>query len=60
MPSSTRATTTACDTYTGTGTGPGSTPPGLALVALDEMSDAAAHAVLFFSKTKVDVRNTPN
>jgi hypothetical protein len=29
-------------------------------VALDQMSDAAAHAVLFFSKTKVDVRNTPN
>ena len=33
---------------------------GSRLVALDQMSDAAAHAVLFFSKTKVDVRNTPN
>ena len=32
------------------------TAPGLGLVALDQMS----HAVLFFSKTKVDVRNTPN
>jgi Zn-dependent M28 family amino/carboxypeptidase len=50
----------ACDTFAGTGTGPGATAPGLGLVALDQMSDAAAHAVLFFSKTKVDVRNTPN
>jgi Zn-dependent M28 family amino/carboxypeptidase len=50
----------ACDTFAGTGDGPGAAAPGLALVALDEMSDAAAHAVLFFSKTKVDVRNTPN
>jgi Zn-dependent M28 family amino/carboxypeptidase len=50
----------ACDTFAGTGSGPGATAPGLALVALDQMSDAAAHSVLFFSKTKVDVRNTPN
>jgi Zn-dependent M28 family amino/carboxypeptidase len=50
----------ACDTFVGTGAGSGATAPGLALVALDQMSDAAAHAVLFFSKTKVDVRNTPN
>jgi Zn-dependent M28 family amino/carboxypeptidase len=50
----------ACDTFAGTGAGAGATPPGLALVALDQMSDAAAHAVLFFSKTKVDVRHTPN
>ena len=50
----------ACDTFAGTGSGPGATAPGLALVALDQMSDAAAHAVLFFSKTKLDVRNTPN
>ena len=50
----------ACDTFAGTGDGPGATAPGLGLVALDQMSDAAAHAVLFFSKTKVDVRNTPN
>ncbi len=50
----------ACDTFAGTGSGPGSTAPGLGLVALDQMSDAAAHAVLFFSKTKLDVRNTPN
>jgi Zn-dependent M28 family amino/carboxypeptidase len=50
----------ACDTFAGTGDGPGATAPGLGLVALDQMSDAAAHTVLFFSKTKVDVRNTPN
>jgi Zn-dependent M28 family amino/carboxypeptidase len=50
----------ACDTFAGTGSGPGATAPGLGLVALDRMSDAAAHTVLFFSKTKVDVRNTPN
>jgi Zn-dependent M28 family amino/carboxypeptidase len=50
----------ACDTFAGTGDGPDATAPGLALVALDQMSDATAHAVLFFSKTKVDVRNTPN
>ena len=50
----------ACDTFAGTGAGAGATAPGLALVALDQMSDAAAHAVLFFSKTKLDVRNTPN
>jgi Zn-dependent M28 family amino/carboxypeptidase len=50
----------ACDTFAGTGDGPGATAPGLALVALDQMSDAAAHTVQFFSKTKVDVRHTPN
>jgi Zn-dependent M28 family amino/carboxypeptidase len=49
-----------CDTYAGTGAGADATAPGLGLVALDQMSDAAAHAVLFFSKTKLDVRNTPN
>lgn len=50
----------ACDTFRGTGGGPAATPPGLGLVALDQMSDATAHAVLFFSKTRQDVRNTPN
>jgi Zn-dependent M28 family amino/carboxypeptidase len=50
----------ACDTFAGTGDGQGATPPGLGVQALDEMSDAVAHAVLFFSRTKVDVRNTPN
>lgn len=50
----------ACDTFVGSGDGPEATPPGLGLVALDQMSDAAAHTVLFLSKTKVDVRNTPN
>ena len=50
----------ACDTFAGTDSGPGATAPGLGLVALDQMSDAAAHTVLFLSKTKVDVRNTPN
>ena len=50
----------ACDTFAGTGDGVGATAPRLGLVALDQMSDAAAHTILFFSKTKVDVRNTPN
>ena len=49
-----------CDTFAGSGSGAGATAPGLGLVALDQMSDAAAHTVLFFSKTKLDVRNTPN
>ena len=37
----------ACDTFAGTG---GATAPGLGLTALDQMSDAVAHAVLLFSK----------
>ena len=49
-----------CDTFVGTGDGPGATAPGLGLVALDQMSDAAAHAVLLLSNTRADVRNTPN
>jgi Zn-dependent M28 family amino/carboxypeptidase len=49
-----------CDTFAGSGDGPDATAPGLGIVALDQMSDATAHAVLFFSKTRVDVRNTPN
>ena len=40
----------ACVTFAGTGDGSGSTAPGLGLKALDEMSDAVAHAVLLFSK----------
>jgi Zn-dependent M28 family amino/carboxypeptidase len=44
----------ACDTFAGTGSGPGSTPPGLGLTALDQMSDAVAHAVLIFSKRNFD------
>ena len=48
----------ACDTLAGTGSGAGATAPGLALKALDEMSDAAAHAIHFFSRTKVDVAQT--
>jgi Zn-dependent M28 family amino/carboxypeptidase len=42
----------ACDTFAGTGDGAGATPPGLALESLDQLSDAAAHAVLTLSKTK--------
>jgi Zn-dependent M28 family amino/carboxypeptidase len=42
----------ACDTFAGTGAGAGATAPGLALVSLDQLSDAAAHAVLTLSKTK--------
>ena len=48
----------ACDTFAGTGSGAGATAPGLALKALDQMSDAAAHAILFFSRTKIDVAQT--
>jgi Zn-dependent M28 family amino/carboxypeptidase len=48
----------ACDTFAGTGSGPGATAPGLSLKALDEMSDAVAHAVLFMSRTKVDIAAT--
>jgi Zn-dependent M28 family amino/carboxypeptidase len=48
----------ACDTFAGTGSGPGATSPGLAVKALDEMSDAIAHAVLTFARTKIDVAQT--
>jgi Zn-dependent M28 family amino/carboxypeptidase len=41
----------ACDTFAGTG---GGTIGGLGLIALDQMSDAAAHAVLLFSKRNFD------
>ena len=40
----------ACDTFAGTGSGSGAIAPGLGLTALDQMSDAVAHAVLHFSK----------
>jgi len=42
----------ACDTFAGTGDGGGSTPPGLGLIGLDQMSDAAAHAVLTFAMSR--------
>jgi len=45
----------ACDTFAGTG---GATPPGLGLVALDQMSDAAAHAILAFAMTTSAVPGT--
>jgi Zn-dependent M28 family amino/carboxypeptidase len=45
----------ACDTFAGTGSGTGATPPGLAIKALDEMSDGVAHAVLTMSRLKVDI-----
>ena len=48
----------ACDTFAGTGSGAGATAPGRALISLDQMSDAAAHAVLTLARTKVDVRPT--
>ena len=48
----------ACDTFKGTGSGAGSTPPGLGLIALDQMSDAAAHAVLTFAMTTSAVNGT--
>ena len=40
----------ACDTFAGTGSGAGATAPGLGLQALNEMSDAVAHAVLLLSR----------
>jgi len=48
----------ACDTFKGTGSGNGATPPGLGLTALDQMSDAAAHAVLTFAMTTSAVNGT--
>jgi Zn-dependent M28 family amino/carboxypeptidase len=48
----------ACDTFEGTGSGAGATPPKLGLKALDEMSDAVAHAVLTMSRLKVDITAT--
>ncbi len=48
----------ACDTFAGTGSGAGATSPGLGVKALDEMSDAMAHAVLTFARTKVNVAQT--
>jgi Zn-dependent M28 family amino/carboxypeptidase len=48
----------ACDTFEGTGSGAGATPPKLGLKALDEMSDAVAHAVLTMSRVKVDITAT--
>ncbi len=48
----------ACDTFDGTGSGGGATPPGLGLTALDQMSDAAAHAVLTFAMTTSAVNGT--
>ena len=44
----------ACDTFAGTGSGAGSTAPGRGLIALDQMSDAVAHAVLLWSKRNFD------
>jgi len=48
----------ACDTFAGTGDGVGATPPGRGLIALDQMSDAAAHAVLTFAMTTSAVNGT--
>ena len=48
----------ACDTFAGTGSDAGATAPGRGLIGLDQMSDAAAHAVLTLARTKVDVRPT--
>jgi len=41
----------ACDTFAGSGAGPGSTPPGLGPVGLDQMSDAVAHAIITFASS---------
>jgi Zn-dependent M28 family amino/carboxypeptidase len=48
----------ACDTFDGTGDGPGATPPGLGLVSLDQLSDGAAHATLAFAMTTSAVPGT--
>jgi Zn-dependent M28 family amino/carboxypeptidase len=45
----------ACDTFAGTGSGPGATPPALGLTALDQMSDAVAHVVLLYSNRNFDM-----
>lgn len=44
-----------CDTFAGSG---GATPPGLGLVALDQLSDGVAHAVLQFAMTTSSVPGT--
>jgi Zn-dependent M28 family amino/carboxypeptidase len=45
----------ACDTFAGTGSGPGSTPPGRGLIALDINSDAIAYAVLQYAMSTSDI-----
>jgi Zn-dependent M28 family amino/carboxypeptidase len=45
----------ACDTFAGTGSGAGSTPPGRGLIALDTNSDAIAYAVLQYAMNTSDV-----
>ncbi|HJS18976.1 MAG TPA: M28 family metallopeptidase [Anaerolineales bacterium] len=45
----------ACDTFAGTGSGAGSTPPGRGLIALDVNSDAIAYAVLQYAMNTSDV-----
>ncbi|MGH2791000.1 MAG: M28 family peptidase [Actinomycetota bacterium] len=48
----------ACDTFEGTGDGPGATPPGRGLISLDQLSDGAADAVLQFAMTMSAVPGT--
>jgi Zn-dependent M28 family amino/carboxypeptidase len=45
----------ACDTFAGTGSGAGSTPPGRGLIALDINSDAVAYAVLQYAMNTSDI-----
>ena len=45
----------ACDTFAGTGSGAGSTPPGRGLIALDTNSDAIAYAVIQYAMSTADV-----
>jgi len=49
----------ACDTFAGTGSGPGSTPPGRGLIALEINSDLIAYAQLTFAFSTETVNGVP-
>ena len=49
----------ACDTFAGTGGGPGSTPPGRGLIALEINSDLIAYAQLTFAFSTETVNGVP-
>jgi Zn-dependent M28 family amino/carboxypeptidase len=49
----------ACDTFAGTGSGPGSTAPGRGLIALEVNSDLIAYAQLTFAFSTETVNGVP-
>src|SRR5688572_6262127 len=49
----------ACDTFAGTGSGPGSTPPGRGPIALEVNSDLIAYAQLTFAFSTESVNGVP-